>query len=176
MKRLVLAALLLLAAPAAADPLTIAKSSALVSDPINLIVLPKRIPGALVDYNLRIANPNAALDLTPTFFRLVSVADPIPVGTALFVGDLGLPGSGPVVFSDGSVLGLLGTGLTYNYVSLASTADSLEFSRNNGASYDYTPVADADGVDALVTNIRVRPSGTQAPGSGFNLRFRVRVR
>ena len=165
-------ATLLLAGPTQAAPLTAAKSSMLVSDPITGVVLPKRIPGALVDYNIRVDNPNSVL----TTIGGVAVSDHIPAGTALYVGNLGLAGSGPVAFSDGALLGLLfGSGLTYSYGGLASGADSLAFSNNNGASYTYVPVPDANGFDANVTDIRINPSGTQDAGSAFNLRFRVRV-
>ncbi len=174
MRRLLAIALTLLAAaPAQAAPLTAAKSSTLVSDPITGAVLPKRIPGALVDYNIRVDNPNSAL----TTVGGVSVSDHIPAGTEIYVGNLGLPGSGPVAFSDGALLGLLfGSGLTYSYGGLASGADSLAFSNNNGASYAYVPTPDADGFDANVTDVRINPTGTQTAGSAFNLRFRVRVR
>ena len=127
-----LALALLVVTPVNAAPLTAAKSSVLVSDPITGAVLPKRIPGALVDYNIRVENPNSAL----------------------------------------TTIG----GLTYSYVSLSNTGDSLAFSNNNGASYTYVPVPDADGFDANVTDIRINPAGTQTAGSAFNLRFRVRVR
>ncbi len=166
-------ATLLLAGPAQGAPLTVAKSSTLVSDPIDGAVLPKRIPGALIDYNILVTNPNSVL----TTIGGVSVSDHIPTGTTLYVGNLGLAGSGPVAFSDGALLGLLfGSGLTYNYAGLASTTDSLAFSNNNGVSYTYIPTPDANGFDANVTDIRVNPSGTQDAGSAFNLRFRVQVR
>lgn len=171
MKRLILAALLL-AAPAAAAPLTTTKTSTLVSDPIDGVVVPKRIPGALVDYNIRVNNPNGVLISVGG----ISVSDHVPAGTDIFLGDLGPAGSGPVEFTDGNLLGLglLGSGLDYSYGGLGA-ADSLEFSNNNGASYTYTP-SPVGGYDSAVTDIRVRPSGGFAAGSSFNLRFRVRVR
>ena len=54
-------------------------------------------------------------------------------------------------------------------------------SSNNGATWSYTPIPDADGCDALVTNIRISFSGTMsAAGVGGNpslaARFRVVVR
>ena len=164
---------LLPAGPLRAAPLTAAKSSALVSDPITGTVQPKRIPGALIDYNIMVENPNSVL----TTIGGVAVSDHLPAGTELYVGNLGLPGSGPIAFSDGPLLGLLfGSGLTYSYGGLASGADSVAFSNNNGASYAYVPAPDANGFDANVTDIRVTPSGTQTAGSAFNLRFRVRLR
>lgn len=47
-------------------------------------------------------------------------------------------------------------------------------------SWSYTPLADADGYDANVTNIRVNPKGVMRASNGtdhptFTLRFQVRV-
>lgn len=166
MKRLRLLPLALLVA---ASPLTIVKTSSVVSDPQNNL-LPKRVPGAFVDYTITITNPNGAL----TTVNGVTFADAIPANTALRVADLGLlPGSGPVVFADGLLPPSL---LTYSFISLGSTSDRLDFSCDNGATWTCTPVADANGTDARVTNIRVRLGGNQVAGSSFSIRFRVMVR
>ena len=164
---------LLLIAPlallVAASPLTVVKTSAVVSDPQNEL-LPKRVPGSVIDYTTTITNPNGAL----TTVAGVTFSDAVPANTILSVADLGLlPGSGPVVFTDGLTPPSL---LTYSYTSLGSTADRLDFSSDNGATWTYTPVADADGYDSRVTNIRVRLSGNQVAGSSFSIRFRVKVR
>ena len=45
---------------AAGSPLTIVKTSAVVSDPQGNL-LPKRVPGSLVDYTVTITNPNGAV-------------------------------------------------------------------------------------------------------------------
>ncbi|NNE44300.1 MAG: hypothetical protein HKN12_08815 [Gemmatimonadetes bacterium] len=71
--------------------------------------------------------------------------------------------------------------MSFNFASLGSAADDLEFSADGGASFSYVPVPDAQGVDPLVTHLRVRPRGTLAasagaPHPGFELRFQVRVR
>ncbi|WBO23152.1 hypothetical protein [Sphingomonas abietis] len=167
-----LLAMLVPAAGRAANPLTVVKTMTVVSDPLNE-TLPKAIPGALLDYTDTITNPTGgASNVTGIAF-----ADAIPAKTKLIVTDLNGSGSGPVVFSDGGlILGLLGSNLTYSYSGLGSTTDRLDFSNDNGAHWDYVPVADADGADGAVTNIRVRPSGTQAVGSYFRIRFRVEVR
>jgi len=34
------------------------------------------------------------------------------------------------------------------------------------------PTADADGVDAAVTHVRIRPKGTMAAGSSFTINLR----
>lgn len=165
---LLVAAALLVAAPATAAPLTMTKSSAVISDPTNQL-LPKAIPGAIMEYTLKVTNPNgvAAIGL--------AVSDAIPANTSLYVSTVALGGS-PIVFNDGSVAGLGGSGLTYTFTSLSSTSDSLDFSADNGATWTYVPTADANGCDARVTNIRVKPGSSQAAGSNFTIKFRVLIK
>jgi uncharacterized repeat protein (TIGR01451 family) len=154
----------------AAAPLTITKTSSIVSDPAGNL-FPHPIPGAVVDYTITITNPLAN---SLTTVKTVSFQDAVPARTALRVSDLGLlPGSGPVVFTDGIVPP---TGLTYNFYALNRADDSISFSKDGGATWTYTPVPDADGYDAAVTNIRVQLSGNQTAGSNFSLRFRVKLK
>ncbi len=152
---------------AAFDPLGIVKTSAVVADPQGNL-LPKRVPGAVVDYTTTISNPNGIF----TTVNGVTFSDAIPANTVLRVADLGLLNSGPVVFAEGLIPSLL----SYSFTSLGSTTDRLDFSNNNGATWTYTPVADANGYDSRVTNIRVRLGGNQVAGSTFSIRFRVRVK
>jgi len=68
----------------------------------------------------------------------------------------------------------------YEGIDLALTdALGIPVSNNGGATWAYTPAANADGVDPAVTHIRVRPQGAMAGASGgspwFEIRFRVRV-
>jgi hypothetical protein len=151
------------------------KSSQALSDPFNGTANPKRIPGAAVRYDVTVTNTGFGTVDTDTFF----VYDAIPSRTSLYVTDLGAPGSGPVAFSNGS----LTSSLTYTYSSLASTTDDIAFSNNGGTTWTYTPVADANGVDANVTNIRVNPKGTfagdpvaGAPSPSCTTSFRVRIK
>ena len=162
-------ALAMLAAPAAAAPLTLVKASSVVADGVN----PKAIPGALVDYTVVVTNP-AANSLSAV--GGVTVTDTLPVNVKLRVADLGASGSGPVEFADGNLLGLglLNSGLSYGFVSLASASDSIDFS-TDGVTWSYVPVVDASGCDARVRAIRIRLAGNQVAGSGFRLRFRVAV-
>lgn len=166
------AALALPAAPLRADNLQIVKSTAVVADQVSAIN-PRALPGSDIDYTLMVANPlaNALLPV-----RQVVISDTIPVYARLKVADYGAAGSGPVGFTDGDLLGLglLGSGLTYSYASLASATDGLDF--YDGASWGYVPVADADGYDGKVRAIRVTLTGTQATNSSFRLRYRVRLR
>lgn len=145
-------------------PLTIAKSSAAYSDPQNGTTNPKLIPGAFATYSLTVTAPAG----TQATGNSVIVTDALPANLALFVGTYA-PGPGPLAFAAGS------SGLTYGFTSLASTSDDLAFSNNNGASFTYTPVANADGVDPNVTHIRINPKGSMAPGSSFTINLRAMV-
>jgi hypothetical protein len=92
----------------------------------------------------------------------------LPANLALFVGTYA-PGPGPLAFAAGS------SGLSYSFTSLSNASDDLSFSNNNGASFTYTPVANADGVDPNVTHIRINPKGSMAPGSSFTINLRAMV-
>src|SRR3546814_14484325 len=66
-----------------------------------------RSPGATVEYRVIITNPaTTAIDA-----GTLVVTDPLPIHTDLRATDLGGPGSGPVLFVDGSPA----SGLTYAY-------------------------------------------------------------
>ncbi|MBE1528596.1 hypothetical protein GGC65_003052 [Sphingopyxis sp. OAS728] len=146
-------------------PLSIAKTSAAYSDPVNGTTNAKMIPGGFADYSLIVTAPAST---SPTNNSVI-VTDAIPANLSLFVGTYA-PGPGPVRFTAGS------SALTYGFTSLASTADDLEFSNNGGASWTYVPTADANGVDAAVTHVRVRPKGSMAPGSSFTINLRALVK
>ena len=152
--------------------LTYLKSVTVLSDPLNNTTNPKSIPGAVQVYTLRITNEGSGSVDNNT----VAIVDAVPANTALFVQDLGLAGSGPVAFTNGSPT----SALTYTFSGPGNATDDLEFSNNGGSSWAYTPVANANGCDPAVTHIRVRPKGAMAGASGsgnpfFELRFRVRV-
>ncbi|WP_447759638.1 beta strand repeat-containing protein [Sphingopyxis panaciterrae] len=146
-------------------PLTIAKTSVAYSDPVNGTTDPKLIPGAFADYGITVTAPSGT---APTSNSVI-VTDAIPANLSLFVGTYAA-GPGPVGFTAGS------SGLTYAFASLSSTTDDLSFSNNGGTSWTYTPTADANGVDANVTHVRVNPKGSMAPGSSFTINLRARVK
>ncbi|MGH8177563.1 MAG: hypothetical protein ACREV5_15000 [Steroidobacter sp.] len=154
----------------AAPALQVLKTSQVLSDPINA-VNPKSIPGAVQLYTVRTTNQgDGAVDSDSLI-----ITDAIPANTAMYVLDVDGVGSGPVAFIDGAPT----TTLTYTFTALNNSTDDLEFSSNGGASWNYAPTPDADGYDAAVTHIRVRPQGSMAASSGgdpwFEIRFRVRV-
>jgi len=109
------------------------------------------IPGATLRYVITLRNEGAgATDDGSTV-----IVDEIPSNGSLKVGDIGLPGAGPVGFTDGSP----SSGLTYGYGGLTSAADGLDFSDDDGASWTYAPADGGDGTDPSITHIRVRPDG-----------------
>jgi hypothetical protein len=156
-----------------APSITTLLSRPVTSDPSNGTVNPKAIPGAELLYSLNVSNSSAGY---PDSNSLV-VVQSVPAQTSLFVRDLGIAGSGPVAFAQGTP----SSGLGYAYSGLASTTDGLAFSNNGGVSFGYTPVPDSTGYDPAVTHIQVTPTGTFAASSGsgspnFTLRYRVKVK
>ena len=157
----------------ATDSLTIVSPPSLVfmktvlvtSDPFNLGTNPKNIPGAEVLYTLRVTNTG----LVSAGADSIVIIDPMPANTELFVGDLGVAGSGPIAF----VQGTPGSGLTW-------TANDATFSNSDCSTFGYTPIPAAQ-YDLAVKCIRLNPKGTLASASGgtnpfFELRFRVRIK
>lgn len=152
--------------------ITIVKSSTVLSDPLNGGTNPKRIPGAVVQYNMSVLNNDIGSNDNNSLF----IIDPIPANTSLFVGNLGGAGSGPVLFVNNAE----SSDLNYVFTSLASLTDDLEFSNNNASTFTYVPSPDAQGFDSNVTHIRVKTQGSIRPKTGaatpgFTLSFNVRV-
>jgi uncharacterized repeat protein (TIGR01451 family) len=153
--------------------LTFLKTVTVLSDPINGTTNPKFIPGANAVYTLIATNSGTGqVDNNTTV-----ITDTIPPNTALFVNDIGVAGSGPVLFTQGAT----SSTLTYTFTALNSTTDNVDFSKDNGATWNYVPVPGADGCDPLVTNLRVNPQGVfvgspTAPSPSFQFVFRVCVK
>jgi uncharacterized repeat protein (TIGR01451 family) len=147
-------------------PITVVKASQAYSDPLNGTTDPKAIPGGYIHYTINVVNP-AAYPIDPD---TIVVADPTPANLALFVNSLP-SGSSPVLFQDGGT----SSALTFTYASLSSTTDDVDFSNDGGTTWTYTPVPDGSGFDSTVTNIRIRPKGTMAANSSFNLTLRYKL-
>lgn len=166
---------LLLPTAAPASPLTATKTATVISDPLGNAA-PKSLPGAVVDYKVVFTNPLAnATNAQP--LTAVTIDDVLPATVVLRVADLAAPGKGPVEFLNGAVipgLGLLNSGMTCSFVSLASTTDCIDF--NDGTAWGYVPVPDANGYDANVREIRIKPITNFTAGGSFQLRYRVRIK
>lgn len=142
------------------------KSGAPYSDPQNGTINPKLIPGGVAEYTIVATSPSSYTVSTNS----IVLTDATPANAELIVADIGSAGSGPAGFAAGS------SGLTYSFGSLASATDDIDFSNNNGASWTYTPVADGNGADAAVTNVRLRPQGTMAASAAATFRLRYRIK
>ena len=95
-------------------------------------------------------------------------------GSDVIVDDIDVPGSGPVLFEDGSP----GSNLSYSFISLGSSADDVSFSDDGGLTYNYTPTPDAAGCDAAVTHLDINPTGQFAADTGSgspSVTFRFRL-
>jgi hypothetical protein len=158
--------------PQSPPDVVVVKSVEIHSDPVNLVTNPKwAIPGSVMVYTVMVTNRGGATD-TDT----VVITDPLPTYTEVFVNDINGAGSGPLLFTDGTPI----SGLSYSMSGLASTTDNIDFSNDNGATFGYTPIPNADGYDIAVTNIMVSMSGPfnasiGAPHPSFSISFRVRV-
>jgi uncharacterized repeat protein (TIGR01451 family) len=144
--------------------LTILKTSAVISDPVNGAVLPKRIPNAIVSYGVTVTNSGPG---TVDAGTLV-ITDLIPAHSTLFVGTA----PGAVTFTNGATP----SGLSFVQASHVSYS-----SVGVAGPWDYAPSPDADGFDAAVRAIRITPAGVMSAASGasnpaFTIQFRVRIR
>ena len=149
--------------------LTPVRSTAVLSDPLRGTTNPVRIPGAVVSGTLTLENQSSGYPDADS----VVLAEAVPSGGTMYVGDLGAEGSGPVAF----VQGTPSSGVSFTYGGLSSTTDDLDFSADGGVSWLYAPVPDATGYDAAVTHYRVRPKGTFAGEAGAgNPRFTITTR
>lgn len=146
--------------------LSVSKTSTPFSDPNNNTTNPKLIPGGVVEYLLTTSSP-AAYSVTS---NSIVVTDGTPANMELVVADIGGAGTGPAALVAGA------SGLTYNFISLNSAADNIDFSNNNGTTWTYTPVANSNGADPNVTNVRLRPQGAMAASSTFSFRIRYRIK
>jgi uncharacterized repeat protein (TIGR01451 family) len=143
--------------------LTILKTSTVLSDPVNNTTNPKRIPLAIVRYDIVTTNSGPGTVDANTFV----ITDPIPANTSLYVATTS---GDPVVFLNGAPV----SGLTFNY------ATNVTYSNVGVAGpWTYAPVPNPDGFDAAVRALRIAPGGTMnAVGGGsptFTIQFRVRL-
>jgi trimeric autotransporter adhesin len=142
--------------------ITLLKTSTVLSDPVNASN-PKRIPLAVVQYDITVTNSGPGTVDSNTLV----ITDPLPATTTLYVATTS---GDPVVFVNGATP----SGLTYTYATNV-TYSSVGVS----GPWTYVPVPDANGFDAAVRAVRISPAGIMsAAGSGnpsFAIRFRVRV-
>ena len=156
----------------ASPELTVFKTVSNFSDPINGTLNPFAIPGAIVEYEIRVVNQGSG---TVDLDSLV-ITDRLPLTLALVVADLS-PGAGPVRFEDGG--GSQSSGLTLAFGALGDPTDGLSFS-DDGLSFGYTPIPGVDGTDEAVRAFQINLSGTMNAATNgdtsFSVFYRARVR
>lgn len=128
------------------------------------------VTGTVVAYTVSVTGPTKDRAPATSF----AITDKVPENLSLFVGDLDQVGSGPAAFRDND------SGLKFIFAGLSNQDDSVEFSRDDGETFDYIPQADSDGFDANVTHIRLRPKGilqaTKGDDERFSLHYRMKVK
>ncbi|MEL7311123.1 MAG: hypothetical protein AAFN07_06410 [Pseudomonadota bacterium] len=156
----------------ATPELTVFKTVSNVSDPVNGTLNPFAIPGAVVEYEIRVVNQGSG---TVDLDSLV-ITDRLPIALTLLVSDIA-PGVGPVRFEDG--VGSQSSGLSLTFGALGDPTDGLSFS-DDGVNFGYTPIPGVDGTDDAVRAFQINLSGTMnAATSGdtsFSVFYRARVR
>lgn len=149
--------------------ITISKNSTVLSDPVNASN-PKAIPRSIVEYTVAVENSGYGYVDSGTTI----ITDPLAPNTTYYFGSP----LDPVTFTDGTP----SSGLTFNFIDLASTIDDIDFSNDNGATF-ITPSVDANGFDITsppINFIRINPKGEFSGSDGTNhpsmeMTFRVRL-
>jgi uncharacterized repeat protein (TIGR01451 family) len=139
--------------------LVVAKTSTVISDPVNGTTNPKLIPGAVVEYAITVTNVGNQTVSANT----IVIADVLPTGFSY-------DGSTPVTFTNGATASGLNA---FN----AATMVSFSNQPGGGAPFTYTPAA---GYDPNVRGVRIAPTGTMAAATAttqpsFTIRFRGQV-
>jgi uncharacterized repeat protein (TIGR01451 family) len=115
------------------------------------------IPGAVVRYQITITNGGTGAVDADT----VVVSDPIPANTKLcFAAGTRCTAADLPTFAAGT------SGLT---------GVAFEYSDDNGATWTYSPTADAEGADTAVTDVRLAPTGSMVSTGAFTITFGVVV-
>jgi len=150
--------------PAAAVGPDIRLSSTIVADPLGS-QRPKALPGALVEYELKVSNLDTRLLKNGGF----AITSPVPPHLMLVVSSPASPAILPFQFERQT------DAVVCRLSAPASTDDCLEFSSDGGANFDYVPNPGVDGVDSRISHVRFRISGPDAPNeiTAFVLRYRM---
>jgi hypothetical protein len=130
-------------------------------DSVNGTNKPKAIPGSKRRMIMTVTNP----DIVPTEADAVQFLLPTPAGMIIALDGDGT-GSGAVIQgSEGSPA----SGLTFTYTSPSSVTDQIDFSSDNGTTWNYVPTAGDAVSQAGVTRVRAQPKGTMAALSSYTI-------
>lgn len=141
------------------DFLILKSSSQVFSDPVNGTSNPKRIPGAVVLYQIQVSNQGRGRADADS----VDVADTLPGGLELGVRP---GGADPITFSDGGTA----SGLTFDF------ATDVVFDLSSGTEpEDLDGDGCYDNVDGFVVTPTGRMNGEAPPAPSFTLGYRACV-
>lgn len=152
----------------AAQSLVVTMSTAVTWDPASGTTNPKTIPGSLVRSYATVTNP----DIVALVGTNLAVIVPTPRQAMISTSGDGT-GSGAVIrLSDGNPA----SGVALTYAGPADRGDDVDFSANDGVSWDYVPVPGNAASEGAVTHVRLRPRGTMAKQSSFSVSIPYQVR
>jgi uncharacterized repeat protein (TIGR01451 family) len=135
--------------------LSVNKTVQTMSDPVNGASVPYNLPGATLQYTIRISNDGIGNADTDT----VVMTDPVPANAQLCVTTVS--NCVAPAFVDGTTAsGLSAAAFEYSFVSGATACDNASF-------IGTSPTPNANGYDANVTCIRQRPTGSMNGSSAF---------
>ena len=140
----------------------VSKTVELVSDPINGGTDPAAIPGAVKRYTVQTTNSGS----TEADDGSLVLTDAVPAGLKIVVGP-----ADSFTFEDG----VIASGMSFTYGGVGSATDDVAFSID-GVNFNYTPTADGDGADSLITHIRFTPGGAFSSSNLGDPSFRLLYR
>lgn len=163
---------------AALPVITMTKTVSVFSDPIHgentSTSFSKALPGAILTYTLLAENSGQGAAENNSIW----ISDVIPKNTYMLVKNFNdVPGKGPVIEQPENP----NSGLSFQFSALNSDSDNIEFSNNNGQTFDYSPSPDSEGIDKKITHFRINLRGIfRAPTAGesanqFSIKFRVQL-
>lgn len=112
-----------------------------------------RTPGAIVTYEISVANTGQRIDATT-----INILDQLPPETRLIV-----TGANAFELVEGSPA----SGLTLTWGGPSDAADDVQFS-TDGIDFSYTPSPTGDGTDSAITHVRFTPAGSLPPAENTN--------
>ena len=137
--------------------LTIDRNIEVLNDPINGTLNPKAIPGAHIQYTLRLTNIGRGQNDADSLVLI----EQIPSGAVLLLNHSNCPSnSGPICFIDGAAPNE--SGLGFSFTDFSDNGDQIDFSID-GTAFDYLPDPNKGATDDQIRFLRLRPSGQMNP-------------
>jgi hypothetical protein len=122
---------------------------------------PKAIPGSRQRTAVMVSNP----DIVPLDAGSLAIVLPPPNGSVVALDGDGTAAAAVIQSREGSTPSTL----AITYTDPASGSDDVDFSADGGATWGYAPVAGNLASQGAVTHVRLRPRGSMAKQSSFNV-------